>query len=268
MNDFSLAGFGEKGKKTWDLAGKSADIFNDVVKLKDIIGNMYGRDEDIRLTADRGDFNKTDGSVHLKQNVVITSSGGTRLTTPSLDWDRKNQVITTQDLVAIQRENMTAHGRGATVHTNSNEIDLEKEVKVDILPVEEEKQEAGSPKDKTVITCDGPLHINYKENMATFNQNVKVERPDLTIFSDAMDVYFAMSSKSNESSSAKDKTPKLMGTKINRINCRGNVKIVRDQNVSYSDEAIYSAAEKKVTLLGNPKLILYSTEDLGASFGN
>ena len=27
ISDFSLAGYGEKGKKTWDLSGKSADIF-------------------------------------------------------------------------------------------------------------------------------------------------------------------------------------------------------------------------------------------------
>ena len=64
INDFSLAGYGEKGKKSWDLSGKSADIFTDVIKLKDVIGNLYGKEEDIRLTAERGDFNKADGKVH------------------------------------------------------------------------------------------------------------------------------------------------------------------------------------------------------------
>jgi len=31
INDFSLAGYAEKGKKSWDISGKSADIFNEVV---------------------------------------------------------------------------------------------------------------------------------------------------------------------------------------------------------------------------------------------
>ena len=64
INDFSLSGYGEKGKKTWDIAGKSANIFTDVVKLNEITGNMYGEKENIKLTADRGEFNKAQNKVH------------------------------------------------------------------------------------------------------------------------------------------------------------------------------------------------------------
>ena len=53
INDFSLSGFGERGKKTWELSGQSADIFEDVVKLKDITGKVYGKQEDLTLTAQR-----------------------------------------------------------------------------------------------------------------------------------------------------------------------------------------------------------------------
>ncbi|MDO8488719.1 MAG: hypothetical protein Q7S42_01205 [Candidatus Omnitrophota bacterium] len=31
IGDFTLSGSGDKGKKAWDLGGKSADIYNDVV---------------------------------------------------------------------------------------------------------------------------------------------------------------------------------------------------------------------------------------------
>jgi len=89
ISDFSLAGYGEKGTKSWDLSGKSADIFDNTVKLKDVVGNLYGKEEDVNLTAARGDFDKQDGRVHLEQDVVITTSSGARLTTDSLDWDRK-----------------------------------------------------------------------------------------------------------------------------------------------------------------------------------
>ena len=264
INDFSLAGYGEKGKKSWDLSGKSADIFTDVIKLKDVIGNLYGKEEDIRLTAERGDFNKADGKVHLEENVVITTSKGAKLTTDSLDWDRKNQLVTSPDIVNIQRENMITVALGAKGEPGLKNIVLEKDVKVNINPVNSAQE-----KEKIIITCDGPLEIDYEKNIAAFNNNVKVERTDSTIYSDKMDVYFLKANKDDkevkDAGQAKE-SPELMGTKIEKIIARGNVKIVRGENTSYSEEAIYTASDKKITLTGRPKLIIYSTEDLKDAF--
>jgi len=269
INEFSLTGFGEKGKKNWDLSGKSADIFTEIVKLKSVIGNLYGKEEDIRLTADAGDFNKTDGKVHLEKNVVITTSTGTKLTTDSLDWDRKGQLVTTEDKVNIQRDNMVTTGTGAVGQMALKQVSLKKDVTVDILP----QAKPGEPvdvKEKTVITCDGPLEIDYEKNIATFNNNVCVRRPDSEIYSDKMDVYFIPSKKENgkQNTEASDKTPGFMGSKIDKIIARGNVKVIRGDNISYSEEAAYTASDKKLVLTGRPKLILYSTEELNASFGN
>ncbi len=264
INDFSLAGYGEKGKKSWDLSGKSADIFTDVIKLKDVIGNLYGKEEDIRLTAERGDFNKADGKVHLEENVVITTSKGAKLTTDSLDWDRKNQLVTSPDIVNIQRENMITVALGAKGEPGLKNIVLEKDVKVNINPVNSAQE-----KEKIIITCDGPLEIDYEKNIAAFNNNVKVERTDSTIYSDKMDVYFLKANKDDKEVKDVDQakeSPELMGTKIEKIIARGNVKIVRGENTSYSEEAIYTASDKKITLTGRPKLIIYSTEDLKDAF--
>ncbi len=267
ISDFSLAGFGEKGKKTWDLSGKSADIFTDIIKLKDIIGNLYGEKEDIKLTADKGDFNKSEGKVHLEQNVVVTTSSGAKLLTDSLDWDRKNQVVTTNDKVNIERENMVTVAYGAQGQPNLNKITLERDVMVKLNPSAADKQKEGPEKAATVITCDGPLAIDYEKNVATFNNNVKVDRGDLLIYSDKMDVYF-MPSDSDKVSSSKAETDSMMGTKVDKIVAHGNVKIIRGDNTSYSEEAIYNMADKKITLLGKPKLVIYSTEDLNESCGN
>ena len=271
ISDFSLAGYGEKGKKNWDLSGKSADIFAEVVKLNDVVGNLYGKEEDIKLTARRGDFNKVDGKVHLEQDVVITTSSGTKLTTDSLDWDRKNQLVTTQDAVNIQRDNMVTVARGAKGEPNLKKVALEKEVKVDVNPVAQ-GQDAGL-KEKIMITCDGPLEIDYEKNIASFNNNVKVERTDSTIYSDKMDIFFIASNKTDREAEnaqgASDKTSSFMGSKIDKIIARGNVKVVRGENISYSDEAIYTASDRKITLNGRPRLIIYSSEGLkDASFGN
>lgn len=264
ISEFSLSGYGDKGKKSWDISGKSADIFDKLIKLKDVIGNLYGEKEDINLTADKGDFDKAEGKVHLEQNVVITTSGGAKLTTDSLDWDRKNKLVTTEDTVHITRDNMVTTAKGVVGEPDLNKITLQKEVKVDILPVKEEPAEA--EKNKTIITCDGPLEIDYAKNIATFKNNVKVDTKDNLIYSDIMDVYFTASDKDN--SQAADEAPAMMGAKIQKIIAHGNVKIVRGENVSYSEEAVYTALDKRIVLTGKPKLIIYSTEGLSASFGN
>ena len=66
----------------------------------------------------------------------------------------------------------------------------------------------------------------------------------------------------------KENKPGMMNSKIDKIVAHGNVKIVKGPNVSYSDEAIYSALDNKITLSGRPKLILYSTEKMDVPSGN
>jgi LPS export ABC transporter protein LptC len=266
INEFSLASFGEKGKKSWDLSGKSADIFTEVVKLKDVVGNLYGEKEDIHLTADKGDFDRVDGKIHLEENVVITTSSGAKLTTDSLDWDRKKQLVTTKDIVNIERGNMVTTGSGAVGEPNLKKVSLEKDVTVNINPTNEQKTQDTPVKKKIVITCDGPLEIDYEKNIATFNKNVEVDTQDALIESDIMDVYFG---KTAGESVGSEIGLNAMGSKIDKIVAKGNVKITRGENVSYSDEATYIAADRKIILLGNPKLIIYSTEEMSnASFGD
>ncbi len=274
--DFSLASFGEKGKKSWDLSGKSADIFSEVIKLKDVIGNLYGKDEDIKLTADKGDFDKTQGKIHLEDNVIITTSTGAKLTTDSLDWDRKNKLVTTKDMVNIERGNMVTTASGAHGEPDLKKVRLEKDVTVNINPDTEEKSKEQNVKKKIVITCDGPLQIDYDKNIATFNNNVKVDTQDAIIQSDIMDVYFGKAGAGKDTSGSKKADSDVgstlggsaMGSKIDKIVARGNVKITRGENVSYSDEATYNALDKKIILSGKPRLIIYSGEGMNASFGN
>lgn len=260
INDFSLSGFGDKGKKAWDLSGKSADILNEVVRLKEVVGNHYTDKDSVKLTADKGDFNKDSGLVHLEDNVVITSSGGARLTTDSLDWDRKKQIISTLDRVNLQKQDMNLSGIGAKSATALKTMELEREVRLDIQPAEDKI----SGKEKIMITCDGPLEVNYEKNIAVFNNNVKVEKPDLTIYSDRMQVYFTP--KKEETKGIQESM--AMASSINKIVAQGNVRILRGENTTYSQEAIYDAASKKITLTGRPQIIIYQAEDMNAAFGN
>ncbi|MBN2831222.1 MAG: LPS export ABC transporter periplasmic protein LptC [Candidatus Omnitrophica bacterium] len=266
ISDFSLSGYGDKGKKSWDISGKSADIFTDVVKLKDVSGNLYGAQENVNLTAKKGDFNKEEDKVYLKEDVVITTSGGARLTTDSMDWDRKNQLVKTKDKVNINKDNINIVGTGAHGEPNLDRVALNKDVRVDINPALRDNLEGSAIKDKVVITCDGPLEVDYSKNIAFFNNNVRVERSDLIIYSDKMDIYF---NAGNKNAKAAIQTQESMAGSIDRIVASGNVRIVRGDNISYSDEAVYVAKDKKIILNGRPQLVFYSTEEFkNASFGN
>lgn len=260
INDFSLSGFGDQGKKAWDLSGKSADILNEVVKLKEVVGNHYTDKDTVNLTADKGDFNKNSGVVHLEDNVVITTSGGAKLTTDSLDWDRKKQIVSTLDRVNVHKQDMNLSGVGAKSITGLKTMELEKEVRLDILPAEDKI----SNKEKIMITCDGPLEVDYEKNIAVFNNNVKVEKPDLTIYSDKMQVYFTP--RQEESRGVQESL--AMASSIKKIVAQGNVRILRGENTTYSQEAIYDAQSKKITLTGRPRIIIYQSEDMNAAFGN
>ncbi|MDD5128766.1 MAG: LPS export ABC transporter periplasmic protein LptC [Candidatus Omnitrophica bacterium] len=260
IGDFSLSGYGEKGKKAWDLAGKSADIYNEVVKLKEVVGNHYADKDSIKLTADKGDFNKDSGVVHLEDNVVITTSSGAKMTTDSLDWDRKQQIVSTLDKVSVQREDMSLTGEGAKGQTALKQMALEKNVRLDIDPKDKQK----GKKEKITIICDGPLEVDYEKNIAVFNNNVKVETPDTTIYSDKMYVYFVP----KQEAANKDEGAVVMSSSINKIIAQGNVRILRGENTSYSQEAIYTALDKRIVLTGRPHIEIYQTENLNAAFRN
>jgi len=260
IDDFSLSGYGDKGKKAWDLAGKSADIFTDVVKLKSVLGNLYDEKEKIKLTADKGDFNKTSGLVHLEDNVIVTTSSGAKLTSDSLDWDRKQQLLSTVSRINLQKDELNLQGIGASTKPDLKKIQLEKDVRLDIAQQNKNKTKS----EKIVITCRGPLDIDYDKNIAVFNNEVKVERPDAVIYSDKMEVYF----NADKAKAKTDSASLVTAGSIERIVALGNVRITQGENISYSDKAVYTALNKKVTLTGRPQLVIYQTEQMNAAFGN
>jgi lipopolysaccharide export system protein LptA len=116
------------------------------------------------------------------------------------------------------------------------------------------------------------LEIDYQKNLAIFKNNVQVDNEGTTINADIMDVYFSRSTneakekEEKEEGAQKGAPPSLAGSKIEKVIARGNVKITKGQNVSYSDEATYVAIDKKVILTGRPKLMIYSTEDFKGVF--
>jgi LPS export ABC transporter protein LptC len=244
---FNLAGFDEAGRKKWEIEGRSASFFGDLIKLDGVVTKAYGKEDSLTLTADEGTYDKANNRVHLEKNVVAISESGAKLTTNSLDWDANLETVTTEDYVKVEKDNLESAGTGAVGQPNLKTVQLNEDVTVNIYP----KQGTQQP---TVITCKGPLVVDYQNNIATFNEEVKVKDKEGEIYSDKMDVYFTTSGEPAPGGETKQ-------MKIIKIVCIGNVKIVRGENISFSQEAVYTTSDRKVILTGEPKLVIYSSEE-------
>jgi len=161
--------------------------------------------------------------------------------TDTLDWLQKSQVVSTEDKVNIYRGNIEAQGVGAKGKTDLKQVSLKKEVQVDI------KEDPKTQMKATTIVCDGPLDIDYLKQVAIFNNNVKATDSESELYADKMTGYFNNETK-----------------QITEIICEGNVKILRGEDVAYSEKAIYNAQKQTVSLVGRPKLVIYS-QDMGDS---
>lgn len=248
LSDFNLAGFNQDGKKSWEILGKSADIFSNVVKLKEVIAKLYRAEEEIELKAKEAEFDKLKGNLNLKKNVVITTTKGAKLLTDTLYWDRTNQSISTKERVDIESNEIVASGLGILAKPDLKKINLEKDVFVQIS-----SQRKSNPDDKIIITCKGPLEIDYEKNIAVFHDKVKVVHSDIQIYSDELQVYFSKEKATSSESFSKES--------ITKVYALGNVKIIRENNISFSEEATYLPQDKKLLLSGKPKLIIYPKEE-------
>ena len=236
---FTLNNFDDKNNKTWDLAGETLEMFGDDIHLTQVNANVYGEKDNMNLVADTGTFNRVDGKVHLQDNVVITSESGAKMMTDTLDWLQKNQLVTTDDKVNIFRGNLEAEGLGAVGRTDLKQMSLKEEVKVDINPENEDDTMR-----KTTIICDGPLDIDYQKGSAVFNNNVEAFDGESQLFADKMTGYFDNESK-----------------EIVKVIAEGNVKMLRGKDKAYGKKAIYDAKTQQVSLVGRPKLVIYSQMD-------
>jgi len=105
-------------------------------------------------------------------------------------------------------------------------------------------------KTKTIITCDGEVEFDYEKNIAFFIKNVHVDSEDGSIVADKITVHLDPETR-----------------QVKEIVADGNVKIKREENVTYSERATYDAVSKKISLTGRPKLVIYQEgNDVNTNF--
>jgi len=231
---FNLQGYTDAGEKSWDIKGDTAQIEGSTVKIDNVNANHYG-DQQVNLTADKGQLDKDSGNVHLQNNVIITQTkSGGQLKTDYLDWDKNKDLVKTDAPVTITdpEQGMTASGKGLEAQPNLKTAQMQEDVTVTVKSKKTNIQ-------TLTITSDGPMKIDQKANKATFEKNVVAVETDRTLKADLMEVFF-------------DPTT----NKIKEAVCTGNVVIIQGGNTTHSEKAVYNGTDQTLTLIGRPKLIL------------
>lgn len=249
FHGFNLQGYDDDGGKSWEVNGDTADIVGSEIILSNVDANTFG-EQKMNVVAKTGIVNQTTGKMRLEKDVVITSESGQQLTTDSLDWNRNEDLVTTNDDVLITGERMMATGTGMRAQPGLKMAKIRKDVTVVVEPEEEEEKQ--EEPQKVTITSDGPMVINQLKAIATFDDNVVAYQEGRTLKADHMEIHF-------------DKEM----SQITKLICTGNVEIEQGENKSYAEKAVYTAATQKLTLSGRPKLILLTEGgSLFAASGN
>lgn len=239
VKDFSFVQYKEGGDQKWKMNGKSAEVLDTEVKIEYLSALSFGQGTMLKLRARQGTFDKGENLVHLKDNVVVASTDGTKLSTDYLVWDAETRNVSTDTSVNIKRHDMDITGTGAVCDIEGKTAELKQDINAKFVSDESGILNPSSGKNQAVITCDGPLELNYRQNRAFFHGNVKVEDSKGNIMADRIDVYFSPDTR-----------------RVKCVVARGNVRIINGENITYSEKAIYLVDQGRVILPNRPKLVI------------
>ncbi len=232
---FSFSKYTPEGQKEVEIEGDSADLLSNTVQLMNVMAKAYAEEVPVTVTADRGEYDKKKNKVHIEQNVVATTDDGTRLVTESLDMLPSEHVIETEKSAQVKKDNINVEGTGARADTQLKKVKFKTNVTVIVQNTEDKN--AGP----TVITCDGPLVVDYEKNIAHFKDNVVAKDSRGKLTADTMDVYYNRVSR-----------------RVSKIVAVGDVAIENpDGNKTYSDSVIYLADEGRIILGGDTEALYF-----------
>lgn len=230
---FSFTKYTAEGAKEIEIEGDSADLLAKTVDLMNVVAKAYAEQTPVTITADEGQYNKDKNLVYLSKNVVATTEDGTRLLTEKLDINPTDRTLETDVRASVKKQSINIDGDGARGDSQLKKVKFKKNVKVVIQDTDGTFKEGA--KGPTVITCDGPLDIDYEKNIAYFNDNVVTVDDRGKLSADHMQVFY-------------DKGQK----RVSKIIATGNVVVENpDGNKTYSDNVIYLADEGRVILGGD-----------------
>lgn len=242
---FSFSKYTPTGEKEIDIEGDSANILAKTVQLMNVVAKAYAEETPVTITSDEGQYDKEANIVHLQKNVVATTEDGARLLTEELNIHPSEKKVETPVEAEVKKDNINIDGTGAAGDSLLKKVKFKKNVTVVI----KDSEEGGA--NPTIITCDGPLDIDYERNIAHFQKNVVARDGRGTLKADLMDVYYSRVSR-----------------KVSKMIATGHVVIENpDGNQTYSDSVIYLADEGRIILGGDTETLYYDGGHSGTSSG-
>ena len=230
VSTFMLVGHTDDGRKKWEVRGQTANLLSETVHLSPVEATSYGNTK-LDLTADRGQYHRDTRNIHLEQNVVLITADGVRLKTDSFDWDAQRQTGTTSAWVTVLRPGMRVVGQGGVCFPKVKRVRLEKSVTVTLL----------GNGGQTVVTCDGPMEVDYGRHKIRFWRDVLVKDLKGTIRSDRLDV--ALNEKTNA---------------MERATFWGHVRMNQGPQSAVANRANYWQLQGRTRLIGHPRLAMLS----------
>jgi LPS export ABC transporter protein LptC len=120
------------GNLRWTLNADQAEVYDQrgITVMRKVVIQVFSRDGDWTVTSDEGTLENAKRDVTLSGNVVIRSSDGLEMRTPTLGWHNERRTLHTDDRVEIQRDGTTITGQGLAVRMQEETAALDRNVRV------------------------------------------------------------------------------------------------------------------------------------------
>ena len=120
------------GNLRWSLNADQAEVYDKkgITVMRKVVIQVFTRDGEWTVTSDEGTLNNAPRDVSLTGNVVIRSSDGLEMRTPTLAWQNERRTLYTDDPVEIRREGTTITGQGLSVRMQEETAALDRKVRV------------------------------------------------------------------------------------------------------------------------------------------
>ena len=116
----------EEGKIQWKLNADKAEVVysNKITHLKNIQMNLYQKNNQFSVSADKGIIHNESENVELEGNIQVHSGEGHMLTTNNLKWVSEQKTFETSDDVKINGNNFILTGKGMKVNVDTEILEI------------------------------------------------------------------------------------------------------------------------------------------------
>jgi LPS export ABC transporter protein LptC len=121
-----------EGNLRWTLNAEQAEVYDQkgITVMRKVTIQVFSKDGDWTVISDEGTLDNNRRDVSLRGHVVITSSDGLQMRTPTLAWNNARRALDTEDPVEISREGTTITGLGLAVDMKEETAAVQRKVRV------------------------------------------------------------------------------------------------------------------------------------------